>query len=490
MFNAYIEAPALIGAFSILFMACTAAMLVRLFVIQTTKGAALTGLILIAFPSSAYTYAYIFTASAYFFGILLSVLSAGCIFRAVFDISKDSSKSNNRILKKRIIAGVLGVLLLACATGIYQAYFSFATTVLFLTMLFRIPDSWGSRQKVRVYLRSFGLLLAGAVAYAVILKIFLMWKQLTLLSYRNMDEVAGSSFLYRIFKMIPSVYKDFFFYYFKTGTEPYIDRWTVVFNLLLLTATIISLYSTRKKFRLARALFVLFILPLCVNCTALLSNNAPIMRYSFVLQYLAVVAVLEYGLSKKTTSEDIKADVVGIEAGTESRKGIFKGVQYIVIIVLVLLNIRFVQTDNFVYMALQTAQRSSESFLTRLVERVESTPGYTKDMEVLLIGIYPQDAYYSGIPEFSRVQHYSSPSNTVLRETKHLYYYLNKWMNVPWKEPTEKELIATSDSEVLKAMPLYPSDGSIIIRDNQVIVRLSESYIPKEDYEIQYEKRR
>ena len=43
---------------------------------------------------------------------------------------------------------------------------------------------------------------------------------------------------------------------------------------------------------------------------------------------------------------------------------------------------------------------------------------------------------------------------------------------------------------VFRDMPLYPSDGSIHVQGDRVIVKLASKYTPKKDYEIAYENRR
>ena len=148
------------------------------------------------------------------------------------------------------------------------------------------------------------------------------------------------------------------------------------------------------------------------------------------------------------------------------------------------------QVDNTVYTMSATAHRATESFATRLVERVESTPGYEKGMEVVIIGGFPRSVYYSEIDAFLEIEDYSNLSSTVTPLTKQVYYYLNDWLNVPWPEPKESTLILISASKTFKDMPLYPSDGSILIKDGMVIVKLAKKYTPKKDYEIAYENRR
>ena len=111
-------------------------------------------------------------------------------------------------------------------------------------------------------------------------------------------------------------------------------------------------------------------------------------------------------------------------------------------------------------------------------------------MEVVVIGGFPRSVYHNDLEAFDLVQDYSNYSTSVIPRNKHIYYYLNDWMNIPWPEPEEALMIAISDSEEFKAMPLYPSDGSVKIIDGRVVVKLAERYTPKKPYEIQYENRR
>ena len=157
------------------------------------------------------------------------------------------------------------------------------------------------------------------------------------------------------------------------------------------------------------------------------------------------------------------------------------------VLVSVLLGSFFFYVDNLAYTASATAHRATESFATRLVERVESTPGYHRGMDVIIVGSFPSEVYPSGVEVFGLVD---APSDSILTLNKHVYYYLNDWLNVPWPEPPEETLQAVSDSEAFQAMPLYPDDGAVAIIDGRVIVKLADHYTPKREYEVQYEKRR
>ena len=165
----------------------------------------------------------------------------------------------------------------------------------------------------------------------------------------------------------------------------------------------------------------------------------------------------------------------------------FYGLAAVLAVLAVLLSVFCLNIDNLAYTASATAHRATLSFATRLVERVESTPGYRSGMEVVIVGGFPEAPYHSGVAAFDLVD---APADSVLSRNKHVYYYLNDWLNVPWEEPDEKTFLSVSGSEAFQDMRLYPDEGSVVIEDGRVIVKLAWEYTPKKEYELQYENRK
>ena len=79
--------------------------------------------------------------------------------------------------------------------------------------------------------------------------------------------------------------------------------------------------------------------------------------------------------------------------------------------------------------------------------------------------------------------------DTVAPLNKHIYYYLNDWLNVPLEEPDEETMKSVSQSATFRRMPLYPADGSVQRIDGRIVVKIQEEYTPKSDYELAYENR-
>ena len=134
--------------------------------------------------------------------------------------------------------------------------------------------------------------------------------------------------------------------------------------------------------------------------------------------------------------------------------------------------------------------RATQSYLTRMMTRVEDCDSYTPDTEVVIIGTIPDEQMHSAIESYAQVTHYSVPIHQLATLNKHIYYYLNDWLSIPIEEPSQETMAAVAGSDAFAAMPLYPQQGSVKVIDGRVVVKLSEQYTPKSDFEIAFENRR
>lgn len=458
-FNAYTQMPQLIGVLSCLFLSLAAALTVRILRFRQPLFAAFAGVLMAAVPAMAYTYLYMFTASAYCFAILLAVLSVW--------------------LTERFRCGWLwGSAVLALSVGIYQAYVTVAITLcLMLVLRYALDNPDEPRRILCAGLKKVAFLCLGMAIYYGILQIFLYLKDLELLNYLNMDDTFANYPLARLPRILLSTYAQFVRYYFTR--HGYTGLAMVACYLVLAALLLLTVLQTLRRAPKCSNLSVLMVigmlalLPLAVNFTQVLSPSSsptPLMQYSFVLPLVFALALLP----------ELKWTCARLSQGCE----------LLTLAALLLLTLKYAQTDNLCYTASAQAHRATESFCTRLVGRIEAAEGYTAGMEVCIIGGYPDEYYDSTIASFEAVLHYSCLPTTVTPLNKQIYYYLNKWLNVPIAEPAEQTLIAVAASEAFAAMPLYPSDGSVQISDGRVIVKLAESYTPKQAYEIAYESRR
>ena len=479
--NGYLQAPAVIGFFSVFFLSLASSLTVSLLRVRSAAAGGLIGVLMIVFPSVAFTYLYLFTASAYCFGILLAVLAVWLTARYRWGV-------------------VPGVLLLACAVGTYQAYLAVAVSLALISViLFTLEGEHDLKQVFLTGLKQLLLLILGLAVYFLVLRIFLKVKDLTLLNYKGIGALGEDLSLKSLLEMVGSAYKEFVRYFFVPRSFAlYTSPAAVAGNAALALAglwafirLIVRNGLLKRPGVLILVLILCCLLPLALNLTVLMDEAMPIMRYALVFAYVLALALVDQAAAQ---SLPLEGKVAPPQAETDEVASVSPRRLTIpriaALCAALLLGLVSFQTDNTVYTMSATAHRATESFATRLVERVESTPGYVNGMEVVIIGGFPRNVYYSEIDAFLEIEDYSNLSSTVTPLTKQVYYYLNDWLNVPWHEPAEDTLKAVSDSEAFRAMPLYPSDGSIVIQDGRVIVKLARKYTPKKDYEIAYENRR
>ena len=464
--NSFTQMPALIGVLSLVLLSLAAAGVVAVLSFHSRALSAFAGVLMAAFPCLGYTFLYMFTASAYCLAILLAVL-------AVYLAQKGGW-----------LRSLAGCVLLALSMGVYQAYAALAVA-LSLLAVFRAclnPRS-DLRKTARMGFRFVGCLTLGAALYYGVLQIFLAVKDLELLDYLGMNQAGGGYPVAQLPGLILSVYKQVFvFFFWPNGSNPFTTPVLAVLDLLLLLlaascllAAVLRRKLWREPWRMAGAVILAALLPLAAGFAQIISpfsDATPIMKYAYVCVYLAVLLAADLGLSFLPRPR-------GGMAAAGALAVCLAGV-----------TLYSANINNLLYTASAQAHRATLSYATRLLARIESCPGYTGKEEVLIIGSFPSDRIYADIPSYALIDHYSADRDTAAPLNKHIYYYLNDWLNVPIPEPEEETMIAVSQSEEFQSMPLYPADGSVQLLDGRVVVKLQEEYTPKSSYEAAYENRR
>ena len=462
--NNFTQMPAAIGLLSLLFLALAAALTVGLLSIRSRVLAGTAGAVMAAFPCLGYTFLYLFTASAYCLAILLAVLSVW-------------------LARRGRLGWLAGAAALALSMGTYQAYASLAVA-LSLLVVFRacLERESTFASTLGLGLRLVSCLALGAGLYYGILLLFLKVKGLELLSYLGMDQASAGYPLAMLPGLILSAYKQTVAFFFLPGSaDGFASLFLVVLDLAALALGVIfllfrlSALGDKAPWRLAGVLAMIALLPLGVDFAQIISpysSPTPLMKYAFVCVYLALLlaADLADGLLRTPGRTRLLAGAAGVWAAG---------------LLLFCLN-----TNNLLYTASAQAHRATQSYVTRLLTRVEDCPGYQRGMGIALIGAVPADQLQSQIESYAQVDHYSVPLDSVVPLNKHLYYYLSDWLNVPVEEPGEETMIALAATQAFQDMPLYPAQGSVQIIDGYVVVKLQETYTPKSDFELAYENRR
>ena len=460
--NAFTQMPAAIGLFSVLLLSLASVFVVDLLEFRSRYLAMFVGTIIAAFPALGYTFLYLFTASAYCLAVLGAVL-------AVWFVHQGGKRN-----------WLIGVILLTLSMGIYQAYVSFAISLSIVTIIRTLFKKEANFKKTMLQGLSFlSFLAVSAAVYCFVLKLFLNLKNIELLSYREMNTVFSDYPLDKLPGLIKTIYCRYFSFFFLTGTnESFSTKYTAVLHFLLaiagllLTVYCINNVLAREKWRMIGLIVMVAILPLGMDFGQILtpfSSATVIMKYAFIVTYLFIFVVVD-----------------SVDSNT-------KCIQRTICTILILMSalvLSFVNTNNILYITTTQSHRATESYLTRIMARIENCPDYKPGMEIVIIGTIPESQLQSQLESYGRVSHYSVPEDNVVTLNYHMYSYYNDWLNIPMAAPSEEVMISVSNSPEFQAMPLYPEAGSVQIHDGRVIVKLAETYTPKPEYVIDYENRK
>lgn len=463
--NNFTQMPAVIGFLSLVLLGLAAAFAVNALRINSRGIGALCGAVMAAFPSVGFTFMYMFTASAYCLAIFMAVLSVWMALRGKLGF-------------------LVGVVLVALTMGTYQVYVTVAIVLSVLCVIRRVLEKEnGFVSCLLLGVKLMAYLALGAVLYYVILQVFLKVKNLELLSYLGMDAASSGYPIAQLPSLIVETYKQVVKFFFIPGSpNGFATDWFAVLNLLALGFGGVFMLTRltgeklwKSVWRWVTVLGLLAIFPLAINFGQIISPYSaptPLMKYSFVMVYVAVLAA---------------ADLADVTAWPKKLHG---GMMTAAVVWCALLLLFCLNTNNLMYTASAQAHRAAESYFTRLMARVENCEGYEEGMEVLFIGAIPDGQIRSAVESYWQVDHYSVPVNNVAHLNKHIYYYLNDWLSIPINEPAEDVVIAAAETEAFGEMTLYPTEDSVKVVDGRVIVKLRETYTPKSDFEIAYENRR
>jgi hypothetical protein len=282
--SSFYTVPWIIGLIGLLELAITAVLLKRIFEIENEVSVFLISALLVAFPSLASTFAYVFTLDGYMAGLMLAVL-------AVY-----LAKNNHYIL---------GGIALAFSLGTYQAYLPFA-------MLLSVYCVWdvmikGEKGSVRKCMNFLYMGVTGAVLYYVLLKILLKIQGKVLDTYQGIDNLNGGGLSGRL-SALPAMYKDFIKFSFSKGFMPG-DACAACGAMLGIAALAAAVLLVVRKGLFKKfwfywvGLLTLVLVPLSANVVLLITpevNYHLIMRYQWVLFWMLFVVLCDRCVGMET----------------------------------------------------------------------------------------------------------------------------------------------------------------------------------------------
>lgn len=428
--------PWLIGITSLLLLASSVCVIIRLFGIKGRLKQAILGALVVSFPSQTAIMCYMFTSSCYAVGFLLSVLAAHAAHRG----------GRNGC--------IVSVLLTMFTLSIYQSNISIISSLLLLLVIKDALDTQSGESRSGVFrsgLKYLLILIAAMALYCVSIVISLKIIGSTLNDYSK-DSVEGGPGL---ISGIGLAYYWFVYNLTSRYNMIVVSRFQrLMYFLSFLPAGVCLVYNMFKSRNLKNDLILLLCLilfPLSLCCTYVVISYKSI--HALVLQGFFSLYILVLILTEQMPYKLRRI-----------------GGQELMLLSLTLIAATNIVFANRTYLKLHLQYESAYSISNVLLAQMRSLPGYNRELK---LAIYKYEDQYAGIdsafgaPEWDimGVKYGLLPSS--YPEQAFMNYYLDA--NIPVATDQEAQELAfdprTAD------MPCYPDEGSMRIIDGYVFVK-------------------
>ena len=148
---------------------------------------------------------------------------------------------------------------------------------------------------------------------------------------------------------------------------------------------------------------------------------------------------------------------------------------WIVIAAMALTAYNYIVTDNKAYLKMALGFTQIEAYSNRLATMIQSVPGYSPSLAVVLVGSSNGDALLDVTPELSEIT-LTGALNMGTYRTQYSYgNLLNRFSALPnyvYLDDMPEE-VSSAIAGVSETMPAYPQEGCVQISGDYIVVRLN-----------------
>lgn len=447
--------PMINGMITLLFVAFSACIVVKIFNIRNMVSCFLIGGIFTVVPSLVSTFFFMFTAPYYGFSLFLACL-AGLYIIEGFNSSK--------IDKLGVIKVLAGTLLLTLSLGIYQAYSAVVLCILLIDIIVGFYEQsveWTVLLRRGIcYCVTFCISLG---AYLVLSKVAVAITGIQLDGYRGIDELGAVNLGGLLYSFI-KVYRNYILS--MTPKDIYQINPIRLVCVLLVVINLVNAYFVvvrlKKKEKIISKLgfsIAVALLPVAIYFSEVLVQGRggvyAIMTYATVFIFVFPLVLYEKSDSYK----------FAVSAHTD-------WIGRILSISLTCIIMIYIWFANGNYQALQYTTYHDLAYFETLATQVKSLDGYSPDMKVAFVGEGFDDPTFTAGGLMDEYFDIKGKWSTNVNYFNNIYLWTSYLGYTP-------EIIELSDSGDLseisevKEMPCYPNAGSIAIVDDIVIIKTS-----------------
>ena len=448
--------PWLTGLISLTALAVTAMLVTALFEIKRPLPVVLASALLVVFPTVTGTFAYMFTADAYFIAAMFAALAA--------------------FVTDRYKLGFLaGAVLLAFSTGIYQAYLFFGAALLFARgIMLLLKKEYSDRQ---IAVRFFKYLAAGLLGYLLyrgILSVCLAAKGVELAPYMGVDQMGKlqlSGLPRGIAAAIYYLY-DAVFVTFPTlaGSKRLLAAATALLMALIPLLCCVLMFTGKLKSAAQTALAVVMalLLPVAANCAYVFVGSAHmLMRYSMTVPFIFVIALYELYSRRRA-------------AAAKPKNLLLSATSWVLTVCMTIVCLGYGVIANKAYLRLHTSYENTYGMALRIVDRAEQCDGYTQGTQIYIVGSlhagnykYDSDLFRNFMGLTGVLGRYEAKTTLYGIATDNDYFrsFCDEYLGVHYTRPDTDTIKEIAKSGKYASMPVYPAAGSVAMIDGIAVVK-------------------
>lgn len=476
------------GLFAVVFLSLAACMAVAALDIRSLTGVVLVPLMMLSFPSVCSMFTFMFTADCYAVGIFLACTAAWLIRKYRFGFLPGIALL---VLSLGLYQAYLCLALGILVCGLFLDQLREEEPGEESGRSGQSPSKGGklfSGREKSVFLsgvKTLLILIAAVALYSLIAR--LIFPELD--SYNGLNQM-GRIDPVRLPRLILRAYR-WVAEYFILKPYSFVNGFARALNViccLLAAALVIAWFVKRKVWkRPAGALLYLFLaaaVPLAMGSIIIMAPDASVsmlMLYQYVILYLFIIALMERSLQKK--------DGLFAEKKPAAQNRFLKNgpglVSLFVTVVLLLVSYENFVVTNEAYFRMGIAYERAYAWYNRIMERIEATEGYQPGDAFLLLGEYGLSETPDLLGSYSMDGERFDDLSGVAKETGLLtsgvrQNFMKIYVGVETPEVSEEVQEAIRHTEEYQNMPAYPEEGCVQrIMDVWVVKTCEETLAPQ-----------
>lgn len=440
-FNNHYITPWSIGFLTIILYAFSACILVKTFDIKSKPLCCILGALLITYPTVTSSNLYIFTAHYYAFSFLLacgSVLLV-CMFNT-------------------IPAALGSSILIACSLGIYQAYLPFVlSTYVLLILLSCLRKETAASDIIKAALKLLAVLICGLVLYFAIHHCFLHFTDTQMNVYMGL-ETMGKLEISAIPSILQKCYSSFFGLFLKNYCGINYKPWLRILMLLcslysICTVSVIIFKKQISALHISFVCLVFILFPIAIGAIYIMTQAesaiGTLTIFSTIFVFIVPICLTDRLLPDITVNRAFILEIcLCIAMGTVS--------------------FYYSTLANETYLSLEYSNQNINAYFTELATQIKSLDGFSPDLQVALLG-ENQDETIPKLDLDYIIRGTHTPDELINVYSREYFMTIHCGYSCTFVEDVEY----LQNDDRVKAMPTYPSAGSICIIEDVIVVKFS-----------------